>query len=176
MTMAMTLRLAEKVLVQSFGTSELSARTGSTVLVLFHDQRSRSTSGLHASGVSTFLACLLPERFYPEFMICRWVSSHRSTVVNHFGSSGFRSFKLSSCTFSQSAFTRSRRSFDVCLLESTVDMYSGLRAFGSFRPNATCHIFPLWSAQSPDCTICRHVVKYWKQTRGPIRRVTHVTF
>jgi hypothetical protein len=104
MTMAMTLHLAEKALVQSFGTSELSARTGSMVLILFHDQRSRSTSGLHALGVSTFLACLLPERFYPEFMICRWVSSHRSVAVNHFGSSGFRSFKLSSCTFSQSAF------------------------------------------------------------------------
>jgi hypothetical protein len=90
MTMAMTLRLAEKVLVQSFGTSELSARTRSTVLVLFHDQRSRSTSGLRASGVSTFLACLLPECFYPEFMICRWVSSHRSMTVNRFGSSGFK--------------------------------------------------------------------------------------
>jgi hypothetical protein len=108
MTMAMTLHLAEKVLVQSFRTLKLSARTGSMVLILFHDQRSRSTSGLCASGVSTFLACLLLERFYPEFMICRRVSSHRSMAVNRFGSSGFESFKLSSCTFSQSAFTRSR--------------------------------------------------------------------
>jgi hypothetical protein len=132
MTMAMTLCLAEKVLVQSFGTSELSTRTRSMVLILLHDQRSRSTSGLRASGVSTFLACLLPECFYPEFMICRCVSSHRSMVVNRFGSSGFRSFKLPSCTFSRSAFTRSRRSFDVCLLESMVGMYSGLQAFGSF--------------------------------------------
>jgi hypothetical protein len=142
MTMTMTLRLAEKVLVQSFGTSKLSARTGSMVLVLFHDQRSRSTSGLRASGVSTFLACLLPECFYPEFMICRWVSSHRSMTVNHFGSSGFRSFKLSSCTFSQSAFTRSRRSFDVCLLESMVDMYSGLWALGVFDPMQPVTYFP----------------------------------
>jgi hypothetical protein len=146
------------------------------VLILSHDQRSRSTSGLRASGVSTFLACLLPECLYPEFMICRQVSSHRSMTVNRFGSSGFRSFKLPSCTFSQSAFTRSRRSFDACPLESTVDIYSGLRAFGSFRPNATYHIFPSGVPSLPDCTICRHVVKRWKRTRGPIRRVTHVTF
>jgi hypothetical protein len=97
MTMAMTLCLAEKVLVQSFGTSELSARTRSTVLVLFHDQRSRSTSGLRASGVSTFLACLLPECFYPEFMICRWVSSHRSMdceSLRLFGLQKFQTFLL----------------------------------------------------------------------------------
>jgi hypothetical protein len=70
MTTTMTLRLAEKALVQSFGTSKVLARTGSTVLILFHNQRLRSTLGIHASGVSTFLACLLLEHFYPEFMIC----------------------------------------------------------------------------------------------------------
>jgi hypothetical protein len=93
MTMTMTLCLAKKVLVHRFETLEISSTTGSMVLILFHDQQLRSTSGLRASGVSTFLACLLPERFYPKFMICRQVSSHRSMVMNRFGSSSFRSFQ-----------------------------------------------------------------------------------
>jgi hypothetical protein len=70
------------------------------VLILFHDQRSRSTSELWPSEVSTFPTCFLPELFYPEFMICRRVSSCRSTTMNHFGSSGLWSFKLSTFTFS----------------------------------------------------------------------------
>ena len=107
-TMIMTLRLAEKALVQSFSTSKPSTRTRSMVLILLHDQRSRSTSRLHVSGVSTFLACLLLKRFYPKFVICQRVSSHRSIVVDRFGSSGFGSFKLPSFTFSRSVFTRSR--------------------------------------------------------------------
>jgi len=157
--MSMTLRLDEKELVQSFKTLEPSTRTISRVLILLYDQRLRSTSGLHALGVSNFLSCLLPKHFYPDFMICRRVSSHRSVVVNRFGSLGFRSFKLPSYTFSQSAFTRSQRSFDACLLESMVEMHSILRAFGSFRPNTTYHLFPLWHDQSLECTICHHVEK-----------------
>jgi hypothetical protein len=105
MTMAMTLRLAEKILAQSFKTSEISSRTGSTVLVLFHDQRLRSTSRLRSSGFSTFLAFLLPEHFYPDFMICQRVSYHISVAMNFFESSGFGSFKPSSFTFSQISFT-----------------------------------------------------------------------
>jgi hypothetical protein len=107
MTTTMTLRLAEKETVQSFGTSECLARTRLMVLILFHDQRSRSTLGFHALGVSTFLSCLLLECFYLEFMIFRWVSFHRLAAMNQFNSSGFISFKPSSCTFSRSAFTRS---------------------------------------------------------------------
>jgi hypothetical protein len=34
-----------------------------------------------------------PEIFYPEFMIYRWVSSHRSVVMNRFSSSGFEKFQ-----------------------------------------------------------------------------------
>jgi hypothetical protein len=63
------------------------------VLIFLHNQRSRSTSGLCTSGVSTFLVFLLPKRFYLEFMIFQRVSFHRSTNVDRFGSSGFGSFK-----------------------------------------------------------------------------------
>jgi hypothetical protein len=129
MTMAMTLHSAEKNACLELWGFKFLARTRSMVLVLIHDQRSISTSRLHASGVSTFLACLLLECFYPEFMICRRVSSHRSTSCESLRLFRLRKFQTSSCTFSRSAFTRSRRSFDVCLLELTIDMYSGLREF-----------------------------------------------
>jgi hypothetical protein len=133
MAMAMTLRLVEKAIFQCFKTLGLPSRTRSTILILFCDQRSRSTSGLYAFRVSTFLTFLLPKRLYSKFLIHRWVSSHRSGAVNHFEASGLRSFKLPSCTFSQSAFTRSRRSFDMCPLESTVDIYFGLQEFFTKR-------------------------------------------
>jgi hypothetical protein len=100
MTMTMTLCLAEKALVWSFRTLELSSKTGSTVLVLFHNQQSRSTLVLRTLRVSTFLHFLLLKCFYLNFMIYRWVSSHKSMTMNIFGSSEFVSFKLSSCTFS----------------------------------------------------------------------------
>jgi hypothetical protein len=103
--------------------------------------RLRYASRLHALGALTFLSFLLLERFYLEFMICRRVPSHRSGTVNCFGSSSFRSFKPSSCTFSQSSFTRSRRSFYVCLLESTIDMYSSLRKILTQRKLS--HLSPL---------------------------------
>jgi hypothetical protein len=93
MNTSMTLCLAEKVLVHSFETSELSSRTGSMVFILFHDQRSRSTSRLCASRVSPFLTWLLPERFYWEFMIYQRVSSHRLATMNCIDPSGFESFK-----------------------------------------------------------------------------------
>jgi hypothetical protein len=132
MTKAMTLHLAKKAFVQSFNTSKLLGKTRSMVLILFRDQRSRSSLGLRALGVSNFLAFLLPVCLYPGFMICRQVSSHRSAAVNRFGVSGFGSFKVPSCTFSQSAFTHSRRSLDACPLESTVDIYFDLQAFEIF--------------------------------------------
>jgi len=143
-TTTMTLCLVEKVFVQSFETSKPSTRTRSTILILLHDQWSRSTSELHALRVSTFLSYLLLECFYLEFMIFQPVSSHRSMTMDHFGSSGFKRFKLRSYTFSWSAFTKSRQSFDVCLLESMVEMHSSLWVFRIFLPNATCHIFTLY--------------------------------
>jgi hypothetical protein len=68
-TMTMTLRLAEKNAypeLWDFKTLEPSTRTQSTVLILIHDQQSRSTSELRTSKVSTFNLRFPPEYFLPE--------------------------------------------------------------------------------------------------------------
>jgi hypothetical protein len=119
------------------------------VLILFHDQRSRSTSGLRASEVSTFLACLLPEMLLPrvhDLSTCVLPQINDYESLRLFGLQKFQTSLLHfllECFHPKSTILRR--------VSSGIDGRYILLAFrpsGVFDPTQPVTYFPFQSAQS----------------------------
>jgi hypothetical protein len=95
------------------------------------------SSGFGSVNLSTlaFSGVLTPEVDDPSTCV-----SHRSTTANHFGSSGFGSFNLSTLAFSRSAYTRSRRSIDMCPFSQIDDTDKTLLLRGFPKELTTIHL------------------------------------
>jgi len=175
-TMVMTLQLAEKCLSRVSGLQDFQPgpdqRSSSSPTIndrdplrdsmLWESQLFSLASSRHTFTQSSWSSDRCPPTYQRLWILSALQASKFSRFPPAFSLGG--------------AFTRSQWSFNACPLESKVDIYSSLQDLGSFNPMQLNTPFPSRVPSLSNCTVCRHVEKWWNQTRSPIRRVTCVVF